>query len=95
MRNQINLGDAETLAINALIFLADDSELLARFLALTGITADQIRTAAGEPGFLAGVLQFYLGHEPTLMRYCEATGTDPALFKEALRLLPGGRQDID
>ena len=95
MRNQINLGDAETLAINALIFLADDSELLARFLALTGITADQIRTAASEPGFLAGVLQFYLGHEPTLMCYCEATSTDPALFQEALRLLPGGRQDID
>ncbi|RCW85482.1 DUF3572 domain-containing protein [Phyllobacterium bourgognense] len=95
MRNQINLGDAETLAINALLFLGDDSELLARFLALTGITADRIRTAAGEPGFLAGVLQFYLGHEPTLLRYCEATGTDPARFQDALQLLPGGRQDID
>lgn len=95
MNKQINVGDAEALAINSLMFLADDSELLARFLALTGITAHQIRTAAGEPGFLAGVLQFYLGHEPTLMRYCEATGTDPALFQEALQLLPGGRQDIN
>ena len=42
MRKQINVGDAESLAINSLIFLADDSELLSRFLALTGITADQI-----------------------------------------------------
>ncbi|MBZ9655709.1 DUF3572 domain-containing protein [Phyllobacterium lublinensis] len=94
MKNQIDTGDAETLAINSLVFLAEDGELLARFLALTGVSADEIRTAAGEPGFLAGVLQFYLGHEPTLMRYCEATGTDPAHFQEALRLLPGGREDI-
>jgi hypothetical protein len=94
VKKQINLDDAQTLAINSLVFLAEDSELLSRFLALTGISADQIRTAANEPGFLAGVLQFYLAHEPTLMRYCEATATDPAVFQEALRLLPGGRQEI-
>jgi hypothetical protein len=95
VKKQINLDGAHTLAINSLVFLAEDSELLSRFLALTGISADQIRTAASEPGFLAGVLQFYLAHEPTLMRYCEATGTDPALVQEALQLLPGGRQEID
>ncbi|MGH6860640.1 MAG: DUF3572 domain-containing protein [Phyllobacterium sp.] len=92
---KIDLDEAQGLAIGALAFLAQDSELLPRFLALTGITADQIRLAAGEPGFLAGVLQFYLAHEPTLMRYCEATGTDPQSFQQALRLLPGGRQDPD
>ena len=75
----MTIDDAQALAINSLVFLAGDDELLSRFLALTGITADQIRSAASEPGFLAGVLQFYLAHEPTLMRYCEATGTDPAL----------------
>ncbi|MRG55602.1 DUF3572 family protein [Phyllobacterium sp. SYP-B3895] len=91
MKNQLSLDDAQQFAIDALVFLAQDSELLSRFLALTGISADQIRTAAGEPGFLAGVLQFYLGHEPTLMKFCETTGTDPASFQAALRLLPGGR----
>ncbi|MFJ7353842.1 DUF3572 domain-containing protein [Phyllobacterium sp. NPDC097923] len=93
MKQQMNLENAQDLAINALVFLAQDSELLPRFLALTGITADQIRQAAQEPGFLAGVLQFYLAHEPTLMRYCAARETDPALFQQALRLLPGGRQE--
>jgi hypothetical protein len=90
---KINLDEAQDLAINSLVFLSQDSELLSRFLALTGITADQIRTAAQEPGFLAGVLQFFLAHEPTLMRYCDDTGTDPALFQQALRLLPGGHQE--
>jgi hypothetical protein len=92
MKNKMTIDDAQALAINSLVFLAGDDELLSRFLALTGITADQIRSAASEPGFLAGVLQFYLAHEPTLMRYCEATETDPALFQEALRLLPGGQE---
>jgi hypothetical protein len=92
MKNKMTIDDAQALAINSLVFLAGDGELLSRFLALTGITADQIRSAASEPGFLAGVLQFYLAHEPTLMRYSEATGTDPALFQEALRLLPGGQE---
>ncbi|MEK1890984.1 MAG: DUF3572 domain-containing protein [Phyllobacterium sp.] len=92
MKNQLNFDDAQQLAINALVFLTEDSELLSRFLALTGIGADQIRAAASEPGFLAGVLSFYLGHEPTLLQFCEASGTDPASFQEALLLLPGGRQ---
>jgi hypothetical protein len=86
----ITLDEAQTLAIDALVYLAGDQELMPRFLALTGITADQIRVAAGEPGFLAGVLQFYLAHEPTLVRYCEDTNTDPRHFREALFLLPGG-----
>ncbi|QND52712.1 DUF3572 domain-containing protein [Phyllobacterium sp. 628] len=94
MKQQMNLNAAQDLAIQSLVFLAQDAELLPRFLALTGITADQIRQAAQEPGFLAGVLQFYLAHEPTLMKFCEANETDPALFQEALRLLPGGRQDV-
>ncbi|MBA8880218.1 DUF3572 domain-containing protein [Phyllobacterium myrsinacearum] len=93
MKQQMSLEDAQDLAINSLVFLAQDNELLPRFLALTGITADQIREAAQEPGFLAGVLQFYLAHEPTLMRYCEATQTAPAQVQEALRQLPGGRQE--
>src|SRR5690349_23505511 len=38
---------------------------LDRFLAVTGIGPDQIRAAAGEPGFLAGVLA-YLASDETL-----------------------------
>ncbi len=49
-----------------------------------------IRQAAGEPGFLAGVLQFILAHEPTLMRFAEETGTPPAAVGRALRALPLG-----
>ncbi|TYR33843.1 DUF3572 family protein [Mesorhizobium microcysteis] len=81
---------AEQLAISALAFVASDPALLPRFLALSGIDAGQIRLAAGEPGFLAGVLQFILAHEPTLAAFCESTQTEPAHVSAALRALPFG-----
>lgn len=82
--------NAEQIAIAALGFVASDPELLPRFLALTGIDPAAIRAAAREPGFLAGVLQFILAHEPTLMKFAEETGTDPAAVGKALRTLPAG-----
>ena len=85
-----NLEGAEALAIQALAFIASDPELLPRFLAITGIEATSIRDAAREPGFLAGVLQFIAAHEPTLLRFCEETGTPPASISAALRALPFG-----
>ncbi|MBB5702774.1 hypothetical protein FHS76_002663 [Ochrobactrum daejeonense] len=90
MKTLMSQTDAEAVAIEALAWLAQDKDLLPRFLALTGIEASSIRQAAREPGFLAGVLQFYLAHEPTLLRYCEDMGRDPATIEKALALLPGG-----
>ncbi|WP_187973079.1 DUF3572 domain-containing protein [Aquibium microcysteis] len=88
-------SDAEALAIEALGFVASDPALMPRFLAMSGIDAGQIRRAAAEPGFLAGVLGFLLGHEPSLMAFCEATGTDPAAVGRARRALPGGADDYE
>jgi hypothetical protein len=82
--------EAEAIAIRALGFVAADPELLPRFLDLTGIEAAQIRRAAGEPGFLAGVLQFIVAHEPTLTRFSEETGTPAPAALAALRALPFG-----
>jgi hypothetical protein len=88
-------GDAEAVAVRALGFVAGDPELLPRFLAITGIEAGSIRRAAAEPGFLAGVLQFVLANEPTLMRFCEETGTPPAAVGMALKVLPQGDDSYD
>lgn len=69
--------DAEAIAIDALGFVAGDHEMLGRFLDLTGLRADEIRTAAGQPGFLVGVLDFVLVHEPTLIAFCDSSATKP------------------
>ncbi|PZO75170.1 MAG: DUF3572 domain-containing protein [Mesorhizobium amorphae] len=86
---------AEALAIKGLGFIAADPELLPRFLSITGIEAGQIRTAAREPGFLAGVLQFLLNHEPTLLQFAEAAGIAPQTVGEALRRLPFGGENYE
>lgn len=86
----IDADAAQELAIAALVFIAADPVLLPRFLDMSGIAATRIREAASEPGFLAGVLQFILAHEPTLTAFCAATDTQPARVSAALRILPFG-----
>ena len=87
--------NAEQIAIQALGFVASDPNLLPRFLALTGIEPSAIRQAAGQPGFLAGVLDFILAHEPTLMQFSEASGVAAESVLLARRLLPFGDDRYD
>ena len=55
------------MAIQALSFIAADPERLGRFLAATGIGPGDIRAAAREPLFLAGVLDHITGDETLLV----------------------------
>lgn len=86
---------AEEIAITALGFIASDAELLPRFLAITGIEASMIRSAAAEPGFLAGVLGFVLAHEPTLLAFAVQAGIEPQSIGQALRALPIGDEHYE
>ncbi|MCI4677899.1 DUF3572 domain-containing protein [Rhodoblastus acidophilus] len=79
--------EAESIAIEALGFLAGDPELLTRFLGLTGLEVASLRAAAAEPGFLAGVLAFVAGHEKTLTDFAAAAGKAPEMVAAAHRAL--------
>ncbi len=68
---------AETVAVGALAFLAAQPEALTRFLRLTGLTPQTLREAAGEPGFLAGLLDYFLANEALLMDYARDAGLPP------------------
>lgn len=54
---------AEALAIQALSFIAEDSERLTRFFGVTGLDPAGIRDQIGSPGFLAGVLGYLASDE--------------------------------
>jgi hypothetical protein len=82
------------LAIQALTFLAEEPERLGRFLAMTGIEPAQIRAAAREPGFLAGVLEHMLGDESLLIAFATSAGIDPAEVARA-RAAMGRRWERD
>lgn len=86
----VEQAQAESIAIAALGFIAGDEKLLPRFLSLTGIEAAQVRDAAREPGFMAGVLQFILAHEPTLLAFSQQSGIAPQDVARARAALPLG-----
>jgi hypothetical protein len=80
-------ANAEKIAVEALSFIASDTERLGRFLAATGIGPADIRAAAREPLFLAGVLDHLANNEAELVAFAKQTSHSPAdilLCREAL-----------
>ena len=86
---------AESLAIQALSFIAADPERLGRFLAVSGIGPERIRAAAREPLFLAGVLDHLAGDERLLLSFASEIGFDPADIAKAREALGGGWKPED
>jgi hypothetical protein len=74
---------AETLAIGALTYLAAEPEALGGFLATTGIGPDQIRTAARDPEFLSGVLDYFLSDEALLLAFAKSENINPTEVQRA------------
>ena len=88
-RDQVSRNTAEMLAIQALAFIAEDPERLARFLGLSGIAADEIRAAARQSAFLTGVLEHMLGDENLLIAFAASAGIDPGMIARARSVLGG------
>ena len=87
------VADAEAIAVAVLGWLAGEPELLSRFLALTGVAPGEVRDAVNDRGFLIGLLDFLMGHEPTLMAFSAVSGTAPEAVVRAHDALcgpPGG-----
>lgn len=80
---------AESLAVQALTFLAGEPARLGGFLAATGIGPSEIREAASEPGFLAGVLEYLASDDRLIEGFAAATGLDPADVSRAHAALGG------
>lgn len=85
----VNTEQAESIAVQILVWLTGQPDLLGRFLALSGVEAGSIRQAAAEPGFLAGVTGFVMAHEPTLLAFCEASGFEAELVAACHRQIAG------
>jgi hypothetical protein len=82
---------AEMLAVQALTFIAEDHERMGGFLAATGLEPGQIRLAAQEEGFFAGVLEHMLADESLLVAFADSAGIDPAEIARARVALGRGR----
>ena len=80
---------AESLAIQALSYLAGEPERLGRFLTLTGIGPDRIRAAAASPGFLAGVLDHVASEDAMVTAFAAEAGVEPGEIERARLALAG------
>jgi hypothetical protein len=85
--------EAETLALRALAFIAADDELLPRLAGATGMTLADARERAGDPAFLAGILEFLVLEDAWIRRFCDAEGLAYEAPMRALAALGGLRRD--
>ncbi|TDK52355.1 DUF3572 domain-containing protein [Antarcticimicrobium luteum] len=83
---------AETLALRALAWLVGNEELLPLFLGSTGAGEDELRARAGDPEFLAAVLDFLMMDDAWVVGFCDASNTPYDHPKQARAVLSGGAQ---
>ncbi|EGJ21885.1 hypothetical protein RSWS8N_07375 [Cereibacter sphaeroides WS8N] len=81
---------AETLALQALGWIAAQEGLLDAFLHMTGATPEDVRRDAGKPAFLIGVLDFLMAEDARVMSFCDEAGLDYEAPMRARAALPGG-----
>jgi len=80
-------NDPVALALAALAATLGDERRAQRFLDLTGIGTDELRSKASDPQLLAAVLRFLEAFEPDLVDVAEAVGVPPAALVDARRQL--------
>jgi hypothetical protein len=81
---------AETLALRALAWIAAQDDLLPVFLSATGAGEADLRARAGDPDFLAAVLDFLVMDDAWVIGFCEAQGIGHDMPMRARAALPGG-----
>ena len=74
---------ADTLALNALVWVLGEPDRADRFLALTGLEGDDIRGRITDPALLDAVLAFLEAHEPDLVACARALEVQPAILVTA------------
>jgi hypothetical protein len=87
-------SEAETFALKALEFLAQDGDALVRLLTLSGLEIEDLRERAAEPELLAAVVDFLISDDALLGRFLAAEQLDVAVVYRARRALPGTPPDL-
>jgi hypothetical protein len=81
---------AETIAAQALAWLAGDPENLNGFLALSGLSPGELMAQAADARTLGAVLDFILTEDRLVIGFCDAAGLAYTVPQTARAALPGG-----
>jgi hypothetical protein len=83
---------AETVAIQALGWLAGNDELWPVFLGATGAGAEDAAARASDPAFLASVLEFLTSDDAWIVAFCDHAGLPYDRPLRARYALPGAER---
>jgi hypothetical protein len=81
--------NAKILALEGLGWLAGEEDGIQRFLTQSGIDAAALRDAAGSPDMGVAILDFLLGNEDLLLRFCQSASLSPRQLHLARHRLGG------
>ena len=81
---------AQTVALQALGWIAANDDLFPVFLSATGASLTELRSRAADPLFLAAVLDFLLQEDAWVLDFCGQNGLPPITLQSARAALPGG-----
>ena len=82
---------AQSVALQALAFLAEDPGRCARFLALTGLAVGDLRQRAAARELHCAVLEHLAADESLLLAFSANSAIGPRRIAKALALLQGAR----
>jgi hypothetical protein len=89
---RLNDSDPLVLSLAALAATLGDERRAQRFLDLTGIGTDELRTRAAEPDLLAALLRFLESYEPDLLEVAAAIDVKPEALVQAREKLERGER---
>ncbi len=83
---------AETLALEALGWLAGNDDLMPVFLGATGASEADLKTQASDPEFLGAVMDFLMMDDAWVIAFCDSVQIPYDRIMAARAALPGGAQ---
>ena len=87
---RIGRETAETIAAQALAWVAGDVESLNGFLTLSGLSPAELMAQAGDARVLGAVLDYLLTEDRLVMAFCDEVGLAYTVPQAARMVLPGG-----
>jgi len=81
---------AQIAAIKLLGWIVGTDDLCGLFLVATGASPDDLKARAGDPEFLASLIEFVMMDDEWILRAAEACNWPPEQFAEIRAALPGG-----
>ena len=82
---------AESIALQALIWLLGQPDVISAFLNASGASQGDLAALAAEPVFLGAVLDFLTEDDARVMAFCDQAGLPYAAPMQARLSLPGAQ----